>query len=268
MEINNTISPIWPQLPEGDHKLPCTADKVAKRISFSGLDQISTCTGLIIPFTSSEGGRQTPIKTRYTTTYLDAEGNKLRFAKLSKREPQNLSGWIQREKTEGSVNDILTQSNLQPILSKKLDTELERILELLTRSFNPDDINDSFKLLRHFAEHIIQDESSDFMDIQLAIKAIVTCNLYISSRSCLKHSPSKAQEFCDTVADDIYQCIASYYDKQTRSMELILMMSAYFESREETSYESVELNCIKAVFVSLTLDDLFTRILPLFVENT
>lgn len=231
-----------------------------KKFCFSGEDEIYTCKdGIIIPFTASEGDRLTPNKTRYATTYFDAQGDKLRFAKLSRREPQNYSGWIQREKIEGSVNAILGMSNMQPILSKKLDTELERLLRQLASS-------ETFESLHSFAEQIIQDETSDFMDIQLAIKAIVTRELYISSRSCLKYCPEEAQEFCVKVAEDVYQCIASQYVKQISSSELFTMMNVYFNSREESFYTPGQLNYINAMNATLPSNDLFKRTLPLFLN--
>lgn len=232
-----------------------------KKFCFSGKDEIYTCKdGIIIPFTASEGDRLTPNKTRYTATYFDGQGDKLRFAKLSRREPQNYSGWIQREKIKGSVNEILGKSNLQPILSKKLDTELERLLRQLASS-------ETFELLQSFAEQIIQDKTSDFMDIQLAIKAIVTCELYISSRTCLKYSPEEAQEFCLNVAEDVYQCIASQYVKQISSSELFTMMSVYFNSLKVDSYTPGQLNYINAMVAVLPSEDLFKRTLPLFLND-
>ena len=243
-----------------------TDAKIAKRITFSGKDWISTCKNIRVAFTTTEGERLTLGKPFYTETCFDTDGNEFRIRRLSLREPKNESGWIQRKKRESSVNEILRKFNLEPILSKKRDTELENLLCQLKDS-DREKINTVFPLLQEFAEKIVQDKTSDFIDIQLAIRAIVTRNLYMSARFGLEYDYTEAQEFCDSVAEDIYQGIATHYMKGTRPMELIVILNNYMVSRQDIIYTPEQLHTIRAMIVSLTLDNVFTRILPLFIES-
>lgn len=195
-------------------------DQVIKKVCFSGKDAIFNQPGETHPFTATEGGRLQKEK-HYVVTYLDVEGNKSPHPKLSAREPYNPKGYFPRAIEEGSIKLFLETHDLTPIPPKQIDTRFHEIILDVNDSSSEEAPFGNIKLLKDFAHGIIKNEESDYIDLGVALKALIFYNLYVISQIALPYDLVEATSFCLYVAGDIHQRILNHASKKLTTLELI-----------------------------------------------